>query len=569
MKKYLLLLTLLISVALSAQVGIGTTNPNASAALDVVSKDKGVLVPRMTQAARNAIPVGAAQTGLLIYQTDVSPGFYYYNGTIWTTFGSGGSGWSLTGDTGTTPGTNNLGTTDAQDFVIAANNTELMRIASGGNMGVGTTTPSTLFHFENGVSVPFLDEDFTGYILTENNTSAGCTESDGWDVTTSGDPNFNCASCAGSYLFIDSDENGCAQDAIAIVPITTDPTSTSINISFDYRYKAYDGPEIFRVYLYQETTTIGQVGGDLVNLTSGDVDTSYSGTLTISPNETYSLRFEYKGTFEYGATVDNVLVSSPLPSLRIDDGNQVDGHVLTSDANGVATWQASVLSGGDQDWAFHTGSTNTDPIYHQGNVKIGTGATLAASTHNLHVHNGATSGSTFGIGSVEFIEDGVADFMFKYHLLPLTDGGQSLGSTSNRWKDAYTVVSTRLADVKRMRDIQPVPYGLDEILKLNPITYQWKEEKMNDFVVPEKDKSQKIGFSAQELLEVLPEVVKTFQWKEYEENPGVLVKKQSDYLSVNYTEIIPVVIKAIQEQQYRIEAIRAENENIKLLIEKL
>jgi len=185
------------------------------------------------------------------------------------------------------------------------------------------------------------------------------------------------------------------------------------------------------------------------------------------------------------------------------------------------------------------------------------------------VHNGATSGSTFGIGSVEFIEDGVADFMFKYHLLPLTDGGQSLGSASNRWKDAFTVINTRLADVKKMREIQPIPYGLDEIMKLNPITYQWKEEKMNDFNIPEKDKSQKIGFSAQELLKVIPEVVKTFQWKEYEENPGVLVKKQSEYLSVNYSEIIPVTIKAIQEQQLRIEAIKKENENIKQLIENL
>jgi hypothetical protein len=58
-------------------VGIGTTSPNSSALLEVKSTTKGVLIPRMTKAQRNAIASPAK--GLLIFQTDNEAGFYYYN----------------------------------------------------------------------------------------------------------------------------------------------------------------------------------------------------------------------------------------------------------------------------------------------------------------------------------------------------------------------------------------------------------------------------------------------------------------------------------------------------------
>jgi len=71
----------------TAQVGIGTTNPNGSSILDITATDKGVLIPRMTQAQRNLI--GTPANGLLIYQTNNTPGFYYYNGTWVVLAGTG------------------------------------------------------------------------------------------------------------------------------------------------------------------------------------------------------------------------------------------------------------------------------------------------------------------------------------------------------------------------------------------------------------------------------------------------------------------------------------------------
>ncbi len=65
----------------TAHIGINTQTPNASAALDIASTTSGILIPRMTKAERDAISSPA--TGLMIYQTDNTPGFYYYDGSAW------------------------------------------------------------------------------------------------------------------------------------------------------------------------------------------------------------------------------------------------------------------------------------------------------------------------------------------------------------------------------------------------------------------------------------------------------------------------------------------------------
>lgn len=86
-----LLFTVLLATALATAtfaqsnvgVGINTSTPDPSAILDVTSTNQGVLIPRMSRDQRNGIqnPV----SGLMIYQTDNTPGFYYYTGSAWTT----------------------------------------------------------------------------------------------------------------------------------------------------------------------------------------------------------------------------------------------------------------------------------------------------------------------------------------------------------------------------------------------------------------------------------------------------------------------------------------------------
>jgi hypothetical protein len=122
---FLFVAALLIGNAatLNAQnVGIGTTTPNASAALDVTSTTKGMLVPRMTQAQRNVIATPAA--GLLVYQTDNTPGFYYYDGTTWKNVGAGvGSNGTVTNLTATAPLSVTNGSTTPQISLPQANAT--------------------------------------------------------------------------------------------------------------------------------------------------------------------------------------------------------------------------------------------------------------------------------------------------------------------------------------------------------------------------------------------------------------------------------------------------------------
>jgi len=68
-----------------AQTGVAINasgnEPDNSAMLDVSSTEKGILIPRMTSGQRTGISSPA--TGLLVFQTDGSAGFYYYTGTQW------------------------------------------------------------------------------------------------------------------------------------------------------------------------------------------------------------------------------------------------------------------------------------------------------------------------------------------------------------------------------------------------------------------------------------------------------------------------------------------------------
>lgn len=164
MNKKLLLTTLIctsINFFSQAQVGVGTTTPNG--ALDVTSTTNGFVPPRVALTATNVgAPIvnpnggGNPIAGTVVYNTatagtspnNVAPGLYYWNGTRWVAFAGspGGLDWSLTGNTGTTPGTyaapgaNYLGTSDNTPLHFSTNGQPRMRITTNGNVGIGQSS---------------------------------------------------------------------------------------------------------------------------------------------------------------------------------------------------------------------------------------------------------------------------------------------------------------------------------------------------------------------------------------------------------------------------------------------
>jgi len=97
-----------------------------------------------------------------------------------------------------------------------------------------------------------------------------------------------------------------------------------------------------------------------------------------------------------------------------------------------------------------------------------------------------------------------------------------------------------LSDIRHKDNVRPLGAGaLATVEQLRPVTFVWKDPKDAGMT------GEQIGFIAQDVIKVLPSVVLT------EDNA-------EKTLGIKYTEIIPVLAKAIQEQQAEIEALRAE-----------
>lgn len=116
------LLTALRATSQTGSVGIGVANPHPSSVLELASNSKGLLIPRMTQGQRDAI--ASPISGLLIYQTDGIPGFYYFNLNAWQLLGSG---------TGANRSLSNLETVTAVNTHLLPSGSGVWALGSAGN----------------------------------------------------------------------------------------------------------------------------------------------------------------------------------------------------------------------------------------------------------------------------------------------------------------------------------------------------------------------------------------------------------------------------------------------------
>lgn len=134
---------LFVTGAQAQSVGVNAdgSTPDASAMLHVKSTSKGLLIPTMTSALKAAI-VSPAR-GLLIYQLDLTPGFYYNSGTPaapnWVALTTINATWQTSGNSGISAANNFIGTVDANPIMVRTNNIERMQVRAGGQVQVNGT----------------------------------------------------------------------------------------------------------------------------------------------------------------------------------------------------------------------------------------------------------------------------------------------------------------------------------------------------------------------------------------------------------------------------------------------
>ncbi|MBO6515315.1 MAG: tail fiber domain-containing protein [Bacteroidia bacterium] len=116
-----------------------------------------------------------------------------------------------------------------------------------------------------------------------------------------------------------------------------------------------------------------------------------------------------------------------------------------------------------------------------------------------------------------------------------TNSGGSSGAYLSSGAGTWASISDRRAK----QDIEDISYGLSHIMNLRPSTYKYKGGEL-----------QSLGFIAQEVREVIPEVVNVPENKE-------------EMMSVRYTELIPVLTRAIQELNQKVENLESENKALK------
>lgn len=181
---FLGIMVLLALTSVSQNIGINSTGatPHNASILDLNTGNtfaspngKGFLPPNVSLTSRTDVTtIMSPPASLLVYNTAsagtgtsaVSPGYYYFDGTVWVAFigpFANSQDWTVLGNAGTTPTLNFLGTTDNTDLVLRTNNMEAVRVAANGNVGIGTSNPANKMEVFGGWYNNINQNGFSGY----------------------------------------------------------------------------------------------------------------------------------------------------------------------------------------------------------------------------------------------------------------------------------------------------------------------------------------------------------------------------------------------------------------------
>ncbi|RZJ68759.1 MAG: hypothetical protein EOO50_00845 [Flavobacterium sp.] len=334
-------LFLFISMAVGAQVGVNTTTPHAMLDIPATnpatpSNTDGILVPRIS--AFPVINPTAAQHGMMVFLTAISagnaPGFYYWDNPTASWKGIVGSvtgGWALTGNPGTNPASNFIGTTNAVGLTMRTNNSPRFLIDQIGSGRFGITGFSDSLSDRSRFEINAEDTDFNDLTLR----FAGVDH-----------PVFNIIHNRGKFT---NPERLLADDVIGEIKFFThEPGATS-----------FGG--------HAEAARIGvRVENNSGNISSGMYFRTTAGGLE---------------PIMYLNGQGNVGINTDTPTAKLhvvgqfllNNGTQANGRILRTNGTGVTSWvePSSVFSGSlDGAYDFPTAGAGRTIIADFGPVTI-------------------------------------------------------------------------------------------------------------------------------------------------------------------------------------------------------
>ena len=212
-------------------------------------------------------------------------------------------------------------------------------------------------------------------------------------------------------------------------------------------------------------------------------------------------------------------------------------------ASAGAGWDLDATSGNGV-VTVSTGGTERMRIDSSGNVGIGT----SSPTADLHVRRAADGTES----NAHFKISGGASTYTAHHWLDATAYYIGQNSTGRRVRiysgtessgvnlNANATSWGTFSDERLKYDVEPVENAVESLSNLRTVKYRLKD-------VDSAEDKKKLGLMAQDLVGVLDEVI----------DPVKKTGDDTEYMSVRYTELIPVLVKAIQEQQTLIESLTA------------
>jgi len=263
-----------------------------------------------------------------------------------------------------------------------------------------------------------------------------------------------------------------------------------------------------------------------------------SSDLTFETNSTERIRITSSGNVGIGTTspTANLHVSgSSAQKIDITDTSGASTRISTANSNSF------VGSTTNHPLLFITNDTERMRIDSSGNFFHG--GTTTFTTGVVHLRSRTISSDSFG----EVVSNGEHCPHGTYRVYDTTNNATRFVVTYQGTVFATQTTISSLSDGRLKENVRELDKGLNDILKLKPIRFDWKAEEGSG-------KKNVSGFIAQECEEAgFEEFVDTYKFK----------NEMQDAKSFGYSGLIPALVKAIQEQQAIIEDLQTQINEVK------